>query len=292
MHKTLLIFVDGLGLAPPHAANNPVTAENCPVLCRLVTNHAVAIDACLGVPGTPQSATGQTAMLTGINAPQRCGRHIEGFPGPTLRRIIEKHSIFEQFKRAGLPATFANGYLLPTLREVINMRRKSVTSVASLAAFGDVRRREMMLQGEAVCHDLIRDTIVKRGYTGPQITIAEAAGHLASIADENSFTLFEYFMTDRAGHRQNYKKATEVLQRVDALLAAILPLTEQKRITLLLTSDHGNIEDLSTPGHTRNPVPFIACGPDAAQLLTAVKSLTDITPAIVNISGVNPYTAP
>jgi hypothetical protein len=40
------------------------------------------LDASLCVPGLPQSATGQAALLTGLNAPELMGRHIEGFPPP------------------------------------------------------------------------------------------------------------------------------------------------------------------------------------------------------------------
>ena len=56
---------------------------------------------------------------------------------------------------------------------------------------------------------------------------------------------------------------------------------------VLVTSDHGNIEDLSVRGHTLNPVPTLLIGPrrhSIAQRITmqSNSSLTDLTPAILS----------
>ena len=77
------LFVDGIGLREP-ALDNPVNAEVCPTLWRLLERHAKPIDACLGVEGLPQSGTGQATMFTGVNCAAAMGRHCEGFPGPAL----------------------------------------------------------------------------------------------------------------------------------------------------------------------------------------------------------------
>ena len=87
--KVAFLFIDGVGIKPP-AADNPVNPEVCPALCRLIEHHGKPIDACLSMPGLPQSATGQATMFTGVNAPVFMGRHCEGFPGPSLRKKIEE----------------------------------------------------------------------------------------------------------------------------------------------------------------------------------------------------------
>ena len=279
----MLLFVDGIGLPSDPQAPTPLRPDVCPRLMQLLAEDTVPADATLGVPGLPQSATGQTAILTGINAPARAGRHIEGFPGSLLRDIITEHNIYQQLAAFGRPSTFANGYLLPTLEAVKAMRTKSVTTVAALSAFGDVRRLERLLSGEAVAHDLTRESLAPRGYTGPCISVGQAAADLAGIAATQAFTLFEFFQTDHAGHRADMAAAETVLRKLDCLLAALCPLAEQAGILLVLTSDHGNIEDLSTRSHTANPVPFAARGPGAEALRNAIHNLTDITPAIVNM---------
>ena len=63
----------------------------------------------------------------------------------------------------------------------------------------------------------------------------------------------------------------------EALLDALPP-----EALLVLSSDHGNIEDLATKSHTRHPVPLIARGPGAHAFAEA-GSLTDVTPAILRV---------
>ena len=75
------------------------------------SRRVVPTDPCLGIPGRPQSASGQTTILTGVNAPAQIGYHKQGFPNQALRDIIQTHSIFRQLTDAGVaPITFANAY--------------------------------------------------------------------------------------------------------------------------------------------------------------------------------------
>ena len=60
----------------------------------LFSEFSRPISADLGVKGVPQSATGQTALFTGLNAAEVIGRHSQGFPGPTLRKLIRQQNLF------------------------------------------------------------------------------------------------------------------------------------------------------------------------------------------------------
>ena len=53
--------------------------------------------------------------------------------------------------------------------------------------------------------------------------------------------------------------------------------------TFILTSDHGNIEDLSVRNHTLNDIPTIIWGREKSQTAEKIKDLTDITPAIIGL---------
>ena len=281
----LFLFVDGLGMGSADPAVNPIFSGCCPCLQNLLLTRAVGIDAGLGVPGLPQSATGQTALLTGENAAVRVGRHVEGFPGPKLKKLIIEKNIFRRLLAMGLKATFANAYYVDETASVENRRVKSVTTVATLDAFGLVRDRHYMDRNEAVFQDLVRDELRSRGYTGPAVTPVEAAQHLAAIAADHHFTLFEYFQTDRAGHAGDPSRVRQVLANFDAFLAELLARAEAGAFLLLLTSDHGNIEDSRTGSHTMNPVPFTVIGPDAEFFKDRVHSLTDVTPSILELLG-------
>ncbi|NCC51009.1 MAG: hypothetical protein EOM20_07305 [Spartobacteria bacterium] len=275
----LLVFVDGLGLGAPDPAWNPLYRGHCPTLVNLL-EQAKPIDPCMGVPGVPQSATGQTALLTGINAPRRIGRHVEGFPGPALRDIIVQHNIFKQLQADGYSCAFANAYFMRGWTEAHRRKYQSVTTVCTLSALGGVRDVDEMLDGRAVYQDLTRQSLQSRGYDGPLTTPADSARDLYRITREHPFTLFEYFQTDRCGHKANPEQTAQVLGQLDEFLATLLPLLDQRESLFLLTSDHGNIEDLRTPQHTMNPVPFIALGRGAENMQSRVTSLTHIVPAL------------
>ena len=118
--RVLLFFIDGVGVGEDDPDRNPLATGEFPTL-RLTRSQvpdspvgpptqARGIDASLGVPGLPQSATGQTAILTGINAPAAMGHHMSGFPGPTLRRVLFEHSLLKQVREQGRSATFLNAF--------------------------------------------------------------------------------------------------------------------------------------------------------------------------------------
>jgi 2,3-bisphosphoglycerate-independent phosphoglycerate mutase len=280
-HRVLFLFIDGLGIGGSDPQINPVHAGNCPYLARLLAEHAVPIDATLGVPGYPQSATGQAALLTGENAAALMGRHMEGFPGPKLKTLIREKNIFLKLKAIGLKSTFANAYFIEDSAVLARWRMQSVTTVATLSTFGAVRDRHQMEKNEAVYQDIVRDELRPRGYTGPRISPTDAAEHLVAIVLEHDFTMFEYFQTDRAGHSGDSERVKRILSIFDGFLAALLEPAERGDFLLLLTSDHGNIEDMGTGNHTMNPVPFIAVGPGADFFKGRIKSLVDVTPVLI-----------
>ncbi len=280
--RVLFIFVDGLGMAPP-SPSNPVNRENCPTLARLIDEHAHPIDACLGVPGLPQSATGQTALFTGLNASQAMGRHVEGFPGPTLRKLVEADNIFLALKRIGKRGFFADGYFVDTVAEIQARRFRSVTTTAALTSPEVIAMRHDLLANQAVCHDITRHVLLERGYPGPLIEPADAAEHLIQIALGYDYTLFEFFESDRAGHSGDPEQARAVLAKLDAFLTPLVELTSQMEILFVLTSDHGNLENLENRSHTFNPVPFIAIGPGSDDLRRNITNLVEVTPQILRI---------
>ncbi|MBR1921986.1 MAG: hypothetical protein IJ829_08340 [Kiritimatiellae bacterium] len=278
--RVVFLFVDGVGLRDA-ATDNPVNPEVCPVLCRLVSRHGRPIDACLGVDGPPQSATGQATMFSGVNCAAAMGRHCEGFPGPGLRKIVEADNLFLQLKRRGKSVCFADAYLVDSPDELALRRFKSVTTVMALTAPETIRTADDLARGAALMQDLTRETIQDRWPDIAVIPPQRAAEHLFAIARSYDFTLFEFFQTDVSGHSMDFERACAVLRTYDRFLAALVRFAEAAGITLVMTADHGNIEDMSERGHTRNPVPFVAFGPKERALRERVASLADVTPAIL-----------
>ncbi len=283
-NATILIMVDGLGI-PSEPLDSSIYAAH-PTLARLFANFAIPLDACLGLPGTPQSATGQTALFTGVNAATVLGEHLSGFPNAQLREIIERDNIFRKLQEQGYDPTFANAYARLTEAN-LPVAFRSVTTVATLAAFDGVRTRDDLLAGHAVYHDLTREWLRTHGGLPdvPLIDEEQAAGHLVDIARSVDFCLFEYFLTDHAAHRGNRREQDRVLTSLDRFLARLLQTMDRDHDLLLITSDHGNIEDPTQRLHTRNPVPWIAVGRNAERARTGMKSILDVTPKALEMVG-------
>jgi bisphosphoglycerate-independent phosphoglycerate mutase (AlkP superfamily) len=156
--------------------------------------------------------------------------------------------------------------------------------LAILAAGAGLRQGLANLaQGQAVYHDLTNAMLAGRGHAVPIISPADAGRNLARIAMRHDLTLFEYFMSDFAGHSRDREEAAAVLAAVDECLSGLLKEADLDTTLIVLTSDHGNIEDLGTAGHTKNPVPvlFIGCGRQAAE--GRVAAITDIAPLLEDL---------
>lgn len=281
--RTIMVFVDGFGIGCDDPAVNPFYGGGAPVLTRWLARHAVPVDATLGVPGLPQSATGQTALLTGVNAAEAIGRHVQGFPGIHLRAIIEEHNIYDRLAARGYRSAYANAYYLESMPERLVRRSPSVTTVAAMKAFGKGRDGVDMRAGRAVYHDLTRDGLRERGYEGPFLTPEESARDLLALAREQDFTFFEFFETDKAGHRGTMDEARAVALKLERFAAELEKGLDGERELLVMTSDHGNMEDMTTRQHTYNPVPLIALGAGSDQLRRSVRSIMDVTPALLEL---------
>ena len=74
-----------------------------------------------------------------------------------------------------------------------------------------------------------------------------------------------------------------MLPMLAGFIRSLLAKLDLKRSTVILTSDHGNIEDLSLRNHLLNPVPTIVWGENRERVAARIHSLTDITPTIVDV---------
>jgi hypothetical protein len=286
--SVLLLFIDGLGIGS-RGPQNPLDGLEDAAPLAIFRDEAaetifdgilVPTDACLGVEGRPQSASGQTTILTGINAPRLLGYHKQGFPNSAMLEIIRENSIFLQLTRARIkPITFANTYTQRFFDE--RPRWVSATTAAVEAAGLSFRTLSDLKAGRAIYQDFTNALLIERGEDVSLRTPDEAATILAHIASENQFTLYEYFITDKVGHAQDKQAARTVLKNLARLIRGVLTRIDLSRSSVILTSDHGNIEDLSSRNHTLNAVPTLVWGANHHSIADRIKSLADITPVIV-----------
>jgi len=284
----LLFFIDGLGIGI-RDENNPLAmiegveplahfvGETCEIIYDGVL---IPTDPRLGIEGRPQSASGQTTILTGINAPQVLGVHKQGFPNQILRDVIAEHSIFLQLKNLQIePNTFANAYTPKFFTET--PRWKSATTCAMEAANQTFRKLPDLFGRSALFHDFTNRHLIELGFDAPVFSTSEAGAILAELTANHRFTLYEYFITDKIGHAQSFEKAREYLPLLAELVRETLQKIDLETTTVILTSDHGNIENLAIRNHTLNDVPTIIWGKKRVEAASRIKDLSDITPTVL-----------
>jgi 2,3-bisphosphoglycerate-independent phosphoglycerate mutase len=292
--SVLFVFLDGVGLAAA-GPENPLSQVPMPQVRDLLGKPLIlddgyaalthdgltfrALDACLGVPGLPQSATGQTALFTGVNAPALVGDHVSAFPTGQLREIIAEHSVLKQVANLDRRVLFANAHS-DRFWQMIEQRklRLGASTLTALAAGDAIPTLDDLLEGRAVLWDITHEIASGHlGYELPVVPPEVAGARLARLATEYDLVLFESFLTDLAGHRRI--EPEWVLPRLDAFLGAILA-HRSPETTVVVSSDHGNLEDTTTKAHTTNPVPLLVVGP-AANCFRHATAITDVVPVIL-----------
>ncbi|MEL7492985.1 MAG: alkaline phosphatase family protein [Cyanobacteria bacterium J06554_11] len=305
--SVVVVFLDGLGLGADSEHNPLSTPGTMPFLERYIGRLLLAkasargalylrkphlpkpylpkpIDARLGVAGLPQSATGQTTLYTGQNASVFLGRHQSGFANGSLRKLIDQYGLLGRVLAAGGTATLANAYSPDYFYAIAHRKRRySVCTLLNLSAGLPFRLQYEYERGEALFWDIAGEWAPANRCGRQPISAAVAGKRLARMSDRYSVTLFECYLTDYAGHAQNQTQAIAALQRIDTFLEHLIAELPPK-VTLVVTSDHGNVEDLSTKRHTLNPVPLLTVGPEA-DAFASVEDLTDITPCILSVLG-------
>ena len=292
----LLVFCDGMGLGAPDPATNPFFHAPMQALRAwfgkiptrddrvLFGENAILVptDANLGVPGLPQSGTGQTTIFTGVNASAAIGEHYGPYPNDALRAILKRDSIFLQLENMGFHTAFANAYP-PFFFERLarHKARRTATLQAALAAKIKIRDVDDLARGEAVSGLSMDNRYwVENGAPVPLITPYIAGQNMMRLAQNFSFTAFEYAPTDMVGHKDKRDDVLAVLNEIDECWRGIVSQMDMQNDLVIITSDHGNVEDWTAKGHTRNPVPTILLGARRAEAAERTRALTDIAPTI------------
>ena len=298
--KLLFIFIDGIGLGEDNPEINPFVRAEMPYLQSLLGGQKMIksaapyesdqvtllpIDAGLGVKGLPQSATGQAVLLTGINIPAEIGYHYGPKPNSEVAQYLDGATIFSKTIKAGKKTALLNAYP-PRYFHGIDSGKRLYSSVplaltnAGLTLFTD----EDYYAGNALSADFTGAGWHSfLGFADAPLFEPETAGvKLAELAQQYDFSFFEYWASDYAGHKQDMSSAVQQLETFDGVLKGLLANWHNKNNLILLTSDHGNMEDLSTRKHTAAHVPLLLFGDlnNRREFQKDIRDLTGIAPAI------------
>lgn len=295
-----MIFVDGVGIGNKDPENNIFFKRKFKYLEEVfgstphLENQYISkdgkfvfpVDATLGVEDLPQSGTGQTSIFCGFNAPKKLGFHFGPYPHSTLVPLLEKENIFRAFKVRDKKVSFANAYPKVFFDYIDSgKRRLSVTSLSCLLSDVTLKRESDLREGKALSAEIDNSRWVKKlDYDLAIISPETAAERLIELSEENDFTLFEYFYTDHIGHNRIKDIAEYLLTVYDDFMTYILTNIPDD-LTLLICSDHGNIEDISIKMHTQNPTLTISAGKHAKELSEKIKDISQIKRALLDITN-------
>ncbi|MCB0744549.1 MAG: metalloenzyme [Ignavibacteriales bacterium] len=298
MHSTILIFLDGVGIGKPDSTINPFFKYPFKTFTELfgatpsLENQKLSkdgrflfpTDALMDMPDLPQSGTGQTSIFCGVNAARILGNHFGPFPHSKLVPIIKVQNIFQQFKLRKKKVTFVNAYPKVFFEYIESgKKRLSVTSLSCNLSGVPLKNSTDLRKGKALSAEIDNYMWVNKLSISLKVIKPEtAAKRLFKLAEQNHFTLFEHFLTDHLGHGRNKEILKDRLNVLDDFLFYVLK-NLPKDFTLIICSDHGNLEDISVKSHTLNPALTITAGKHAERLSNRITNLSHIRDAILEL---------
>jgi 2,3-bisphosphoglycerate-independent phosphoglycerate mutase len=126
----------------------------------------------------------------------------------------------------------------------------------------------------------------------PEMSANEITDHLVSALEEGryDFIVCNYANCDMVGHTGVMTAAISAVETIDECLRRITATIEKTGAQLLITADHGNVEQMvdlasgqSSTSHTLNPVPLVYLGGTAE--LKDGGSLADVAPTLLELMG-------
>ena len=297
--RVLFIFMDGIGLGENNQGINPFANAKMPNLNALLDGGSLfkesapfvgeratllAIDPSVGVDGLPQSATGQAMLLTGVNVSAEIGYHYGPKPNPEVAAHLKNGTLFSRFINAGKKTTLLNAYP-PGYFESIESGKRNYSSIPMAVTNAGIElfTQKDFLDGRALSADFTGEGW--RTFLGfpdsPLMEPHQAGRKLVSLAMDYDFSLFEYWASDYAGHKQQMDWAVSQMESFDGVLGGVVEEMDDE-LLVIITSDHGNMEDMSTRRHTDAMVPALVIGARAAreEFTRGMKEITDVAPAI------------
>ncbi len=127
----------------------------------------------------------------------------------------------------------------------------------------------------------------------PEMSAAEVTQHLVDAISNQKYDVIicNYANCDMVGHTGNYEAALKAVETIDACLQQVIDALSEVGGQMLLTADHGNIEQMIDPdtrqphtAHTTNKVPLVHFG--GKRPLAENGNLADLAPSMLAILGV------
>jgi 2,3-bisphosphoglycerate-independent phosphoglycerate mutase len=138
---------------------------------------------------------------------------------------------------------------------------------------------------------LIPSPDVKTYDLKPEMSAFELTDKLVAAIHSHKYDaiICNYANGDMVGHTGDFDAAVKAVEAIDKCLGLIVAAIEESGGELLVTADHGNVEQMIDPqtnqpltSHTSGPVPLVYVGSSGRQFISE-GSLSDLAPTLLSL---------
>lgn len=155
---------------------------------------------------------------------------------------------------------------------------------------------DVVYEGEV--RDIVPSPAVPTYDLKPEMSAREITEKLVNAisSDQYKFIVVNYANADMTGHTGNFDACLQAVKVLDECLEKIIAATLQHEYTMLITADHGNVEEMVNPTtgsvsteHTTNPVPFVVIDPRVKDKPLELQPgiLADVAPTVLFLLGIS-----
>jgi 2,3-bisphosphoglycerate-independent phosphoglycerate mutase len=233
-------------------------------------------------------------LTIAINEPD-----FSGFPREVVRKLSAYVTLTEYREDFPYPVAYPPIALTHTLGEILaehglkQLRLAETEKYAHVTFFfnGGV---DTPFPGES--RILIPSPKVKTYDMQPEMSAPEVTDELVKAIEGGEYDVIicNYANGDMVGHTGDLTAAIKAVETLDASLARVLEALDKTDGELLITADHGNVEQMVDPvtgemqtAHSVNPVPLVYRGHRGTARLADGGNLADIAPTLLTLLGID-----
>lgn len=203
-----------------------------------------------------------------------------------------------------LPILFDKEKIQGTLAEYIGKLGKKQFKIAETEKYAHVTYffnggEETPFPGEERC--LVQSPREVATYDEkPEMSAIEVTDKLLNALDDKSFTFYlvNFANADMVGHTGNFNAAVKAVETVDACIGRLYKKCQEQNVTMILTADHGNADQMiyeeggEHTSHSDSDVPFCVVHPKVrdqnimVSTESKVLALKDVAPTVLKILNI------
>ena len=223
-------------------------------------------------------------------------KDFDGFERGAVRQLSTYVTLTEYHQDFPYPVAFAPQAITQTLGEVLAHHGLKQLRLAETEKYAHVTfffngGRESPFDGES--RVLIPSPKVKTYDLQPEMSAGEVTDTLVTAIQAGTYDVIicNYANGDMVGHTGVMTAAIRAVETLDECLARITAALDEVGGELLITADHGNVEQMVDPEtgveltqHTTFPVPLVYVGRSGRQLQSG-GNLADVAPTVLDLLG-------